>query len=117
MSPFLPGKEVLQEKILAMWEDLIPLMRAAMVDRRIVTTRPEDRPSVKEMEGDLLPDGRDGDEKAGGILKEETHYVYRRHGKECFVCGTKIRRQEMEGRNLYWCPTCQEDNPKRVKLR
>jgi formamidopyrimidine-DNA glycosylase len=24
------------------------------------------------------------------------------------VCGTKILRQEMEGRNLFWCPRCQE---------
>jgi endonuclease-8 len=101
------------------------LMKAAMVDRRIVTTREEDRPSFKfgkEMAADVLVDGADGvagaveDEKAGGVLKEETHYVYRRHGKECFVCGTKIRKQEMEGRNLYWCPTCQEGNPKRGKL-
>jgi endonuclease-8 len=113
LSPFVAGKEVPEEKVLAMWEDLGPLMRAAMVDRRIVTTRIEDRPSFVEMAGNVPVDG----EEVGGVLKEETHYVYRRHGKECFVCGTKIRRQEMEGRNLYWCPTCQEDNPKRAKLR
>ena len=49
-------------------------------------------------------------------LKEEAHYVYRRHGKECFVCGTKVMRQEMEGRNLYWCPTVKKCNAEGMKV-
>jgi endonuclease VIII len=120
VSPFAEGKDVPEETILAIWADAIPLMKAGMVDRRIVTTLEKDRPSFKEMQGrdgmagDVLVDlGKDD----RTVLKEEAHYVYRRHGKECFVCGTKIRRQEMEGRNLYWCPTCQEGSPKRSKLR
>jgi endonuclease-8 len=75
----------------ALWKDSIPLLRAGMVDRRIVTTRPKDRPT----------------KKTGPPIKEEVHYVYRRHGKPCFVCGTKIQRQEIAGRSLYWCPVCQ----------
>ncbi len=59
-----------------------------MVDRRIVTTLAKDRPSYKKMQG---RDGMAGDVLVDGdkVLKEEAHYVYRRHGKECFVCGTK----------------------------
>ena len=34
-------------------------------------------------------------------------YVYRRAGEPCRVCGTPIRTEVMEGRNLFWCPTCQ----------
>ena len=34
-------------------------------------------------------------------------YVYRRAGEPCRVCGTTIRTAELEGRNLFWCPTCQ----------
>ncbi len=34
-------------------------------------------------------------------------YVYRRAGDPCRVCGTTIRTAELEGRNLFWCPTCQ----------
>lgn len=34
-------------------------------------------------------------------------YVYRRAGLPCYVCGTPIAEQVMEGRNLFWCPTCQ----------
>jgi endonuclease VIII len=33
--------------------------------------------------------------------------VYRRAGDPCRVCGTTIRTAELEGRNLFWCPTCQ----------
>ncbi len=33
-------------------------------------------------------------------------YVYRRAGEPCRVCGTPIRTAVLEGRNLFWCPTC-----------
>lgn len=92
LSPFMAGKDVPEATLKAIWKDAVGLMKAAMTDRRIVTTLPKDRPS-----------GR------GKAVKEETHYVYRRHGKPCFVCGTKVQRREMEGRNLYWCPTCQAE--------
>ena len=90
LSPFVAGKDVPEATLRAMWKDLLPLMRAAMVDRRIVTTKVKDRPSGEKM-----------------APKEEAHYVYRRNGRECFVCGTTIEKKEMAGRNLFWCPTCQ----------
>jgi endonuclease-8 len=34
-------------------------------------------------------------------------YVYRRAGDPCRVCGTRVLASVMEGRNLFWCPTCQ----------
>jgi len=34
-------------------------------------------------------------------------YVYRRAGLPCYVCGTPVAERVMEGRNLFWCPTCQ----------
>ncbi len=91
LSPFLPGTEVPEGTLRALWKDSIPLLKAGMVDRRIVTTRPRDRPHPKEQPP----------------LRQEVHYVYRRHGKPCFLCGTPVERQEMAGRTLYWCPTCQ----------
>jgi endonuclease-8 len=90
LNPYVAGKDVPESTLKAIWKEALPLMKAGMVDRRIVTTLPKDRPSGK-----------------GKPVKEETHYVYRRNGQECFVCGTKILRKEMEGRNLFWCPTCQ----------
>jgi endonuclease-8 len=90
-NPFTPGTEVPKKTLEAIWKDAIPLMKAAMVDRRIITTKPKDRPT----------------KKTGLPLKEEAHYVYRRQGKPCLVCGTKIKTMVMAGRNLFWCPKCQ----------
>lgn len=90
LDPFLEGREVPPATLKAMWRDAIPLMKAGMVDRRIVTTRPKDRPH-----------------KRGKPLKEEVHYVYRRAGKPCWVCGAKVMKKDLAGRTLYWCPVCQ----------
>ena len=89
-SPFVAGREVEERTLRSIWREAGALMKAAMVDRRIVTTKPKDRPH-----------------KRGQALKEEAHYVYRRQGKPCFVCGTEILTKVMAGRNLFWCPVCQ----------
>ncbi len=90
VSPFRPGQEVSEKDLKAMYKDAMALMPHGMEDRRIVTTRTKDRPHPK-----------------GEALNEEAHYVYRRQGRPCFLCGTAIRTEEMAGRNLFWCPTCQ----------
>jgi len=95
VDPFLEGRNVPLAKLKAIWKDSIPLLRAGMVDRRIVTTLAKHRPTSKTAKP----------------LKEEVHYVYRRHGKPCFVCGTKIQRRDIAGRTLYWCPVCQAGTP------
>jgi endonuclease-8 len=95
-SPFTPGKDVAPAVLKAMWKDLGPLMRAGMVDRRIVTTLRKDRPSGKTKA------------EVG-----EEHYVYRRNGQPCFVCGAKVRKMEgFAGRNLFWCGVCQGEPPR-----
>jgi endonuclease VIII len=90
LDPFTPGREVEERTLRSIWKEAGVLMKAGMVDRRIVTTKPKDRPHKK-----------------APVLKEETHYVYRRQGRPCFVCGTKILTKVMAGRNLFWCPNCQ----------
>ena len=92
ISPFRAGNEVPSPALEAIYKDAGVLMRHGMVDRRIVTTKPKDRPHKK-----------------GEPLDEEVHYVYRRQGKPCFICGTKILTKPMAGRNLFWCPTCQTE--------
>jgi endonuclease-8 len=94
VSPFVAGREVPEKTLREIWKDALPLMRAGMVDRRIVTTRAKDRPS----------------KKTGQALKEEAHYVYRRQGRDCFVCGSEVKKMEnFAGRNLYWCGVCQAE--------
>jgi endonuclease-8 len=102
-NPFTPGREVAPSVLRQMWKEMRPLMQAGMVDRRIVTTLPKDRPSWR------LGKTR------GPVLSEETHYVYRRHGQPCRICGTDIKKMEnFAGRNLYWCSQCQGSTTENV---
>ena len=91
ISPFRPGKEVAHAALKRIWKDARALMPAAMDDRRIVTTKPKDRFYAR-----------------GVAQDDEVHYVYRRQGKPCFVCGATIKKQDMGGRTVYWCPECQK---------
>ena len=93
-SPFTAGKDVAPAVMQKIWKDMGPLMRAGMIDRRIVTTLAKDR-----------------SHKTGKAQVGEEHYVYRRNGKPCWVCGTKVMKQEgFGGRNLFWCPVCQAED-------
>lgn len=92
LSPFRAGKNVEEDALRSIWKDAGVLMPAAMIDRRIITTKPSDRPHSR-----------------GKALKEEAHYVYRRNGLPCFVCGIVVKKQEVAGRNLFWCPVCQAE--------
>jgi endonuclease-8 len=91
INPERPGKEVGRPALRGIWKDARALMKKAMDDRRIVTTKPKDRPH-----------------RRGPVLDDEVHYVYRRHGKPCYVCGATINRKDMGGRTVYWCPVCQK---------
>ncbi len=91
LSPYAMGADVPKATLRSIWNEAKPLLKAGMVDRRIVTTLPKDRPHRA-----LTPP-----------LKEEVHYVYRRKGKPCWICGTAVLKEDMAGRSLYWCPVCQ----------
>jgi endonuclease-8/formamidopyrimidine-DNA glycosylase len=90
VSPFRPGRDVDAGLWAAIWADLVTLMRAGVRMGRIVTTLPEDR-----------------SRRGGAVRREDAHYVYRRAGLPCRVCGTEVRTEVMVGRNLHWCPLCQ----------
>jgi endonuclease VIII len=90
VSPFRPGRDVDADLWARMWADLVVLMRAGVRMGRIVTTRPEDRTR-----------------RRGAVVREDAHYVYRRTGLPCRICGTEVRTEPMVGRNLHWCPVCQ----------
>ena len=61
---------------------------------RIDTVRPEHTPEAM---------GRDPrrDDHGGEV------YVYRRQEQPCWVCGSRIRTEVLNGRNSFWCPRCQ----------
>lgn len=95
LSPFTPGREVPEPVLRALYAEAVVLMKAAMRDRRIVTTERKHRPT-----------------RGRRTAREETHYVYRRNGQACFLCGAEVQKREVAGRNLFWCPECQRENRK-----
>ncbi|AKE40189.1 Formamidopyrimidine-DNA glycosylase [Corynebacterium camporealensis] len=96
ISPFLPGKQLQRTEFDSIWADLVDLMAYGVEHGRIDTVRPEHTPEAM---------GRDPrkDDHGGEV------YVYRRAGLPCYICGNPIAEKVMEGRNLFWCPTCQAD--------
>jgi endonuclease-8 len=91
IHPLRPGKDVEPAALKSIWKDAQRLMSEGVKDTRYVTTLAKDRPHPR-----------------GAVREDEERYVYRRHGKPCFVCGTKIERAELATRTVYWCPACQK---------
>lgn len=90
IDPFRPGVTITATDFDAMWTDLVALMKVGVRRGKIVVMRPND----------------DHGAPSYGPGRPRT-YVYRRAGEPCRVCGTEVRTVVLEGRNLFWCPTCQ----------
>jgi DNA-formamidopyrimidine glycosylase len=94
IHPLRPGNTLRRGQFEAIWQDLVELMHYGVRTGRIDTVRDEHTPEAM---------GRDPrrDDHGGEV------YVYRRQGQPCHVCGSRIRTEELAGRNLFWCPGCQ----------
>ena len=94
IDPFREARGVSRPEFDELWSDLVILMTAGTKRGRIDTVRDEHLP-----------------EAMGRAPREDRHggevYVYRRDGRPCHVCGTEVRIAELQGRKLYWCPSCQ----------
>ena len=91
VDPFLPGASASEETLEALWSENVELMRTGVRLGRIITTDPSDRPGIDE----------------AGAWPEQANYVYGRAGLPCRRCGTTVQRQQLAGRALFWCPSCQ----------
>jgi DNA-formamidopyrimidine glycosylase len=94
LSPTTPGVKVSKRRWNAMWDDLVDLMTYGVGTGRIDTVRTEHAPEAMGRPPRV-------DDHGGEV------YVYRRQGQPCHVCGTIVKTKVLEGRNLFWCPTCQ----------
>ena len=94
LDPAAPGRLMVHGVWDDLWADLAMLLRRGFATGRIDTVLAEHEPHAMGR-----PPRTD---RRGGEV-----YVYRRHGQACLVCGTRIRTSVVDGRNLYWCPTCQ----------
>jgi endonuclease-8 len=95
VDPFRPGRSLRARQWREMWDDLVALMTDGVRTGRIDTVRPEH----------LTDAELDAQHQAGP--RRGHSYVYRRAGEPCRVCGTRVRTQALQARNLYWCAKCQ----------
>ncbi len=91
IDPFRPGKKISEAEFDAAWTDLVALMKVGLRRGKIIVVRPEHDHGPPS----YLP-GR------------PRTYAYRRAGEPCRVCGDTIRTAVLEGRNVFWCHTCQK---------
>lgn len=92
ISPWHTGRSTDREKALELWTDVAAVMADGVAAGRIITTQPEHRGDVSQP-----------------VPVTEAHYVYKRQGLPCRICGTSVAMTDMAARKLYWCPTCQHD--------
>jgi endonuclease VIII len=90
IDPYRPDRGMSEAEFGAAWTDLVALMKVGLRRGKIVTVRPEHDHGP--------PSYRPGRPRT---------YVYRRAGEPCRVCGGPIHTAVLEGRNVFWCPTCQ----------
>lgn len=94
LDPATPGRRLDAAVVTGLWDDLRLLMRAGVETGQIDTVRPEHEPEAMGRPPRV-------DDHGGEV------YVYRRAGLPCLVCGTEVSTRVVEGRNLFWCATCQ----------
>lgn len=90
IDPFRPGRAIGEAEFDAAWTDLVALMKIGLRRGKIVVVAPEHDHGLPSYRPD-----------------RPRTYVYRRTGEPCRVCGGAIRTAVLEGRNVFWCPTCQ----------
>lgn len=110
LHPWLPGSAVTDTTARKLWRDVVTLMGDGVADGRIITTPPRywavhGTTAAKAAAAGLPVPPKSGSFPAG----EDAHFVYKRQGLPCRVCRTAVLIAELAGRNLYWCPNCQQE--------
>ena len=91
LNPHTPGRNVPEEVVRGLWRDWVRLLATGVETGQMMTM------------DDLSPDRW----RAAMSSRDDRHWVYRRAGLPCRVCGTAIVLEELGARKLYWCPSCQ----------
>lgn len=91
LNPHAPGKSLAEDTVRALWRDWAHLLRIGVRTGQMMTM-----------------DNLDGDDLVLAMKnRADRHWVYKREGLPCRICGTHIILEEMAARKLYWCPSCQ----------
>ena len=91
LDPYLPGREVTELALRALYKDWTKLLRSGVETGLIMTM-----------------DGVSAAVRARARRsRADRHWVYHREGLPCRVCGANILMQNAAGRKLYYCAVCQ----------
>lgn len=91
LNPHTPGKLVPREVVESLWDDWAYLLDVGVRTGQMLTMDGLDPVSARNAMAN----------------REDRHWVYRREGLPCRVCGTNIVMEPLASRKLYWCPFCQ----------
>ncbi|HYI34186.1 MAG TPA: DNA-formamidopyrimidine glycosylase family protein [Glaciibacter sp.] len=88
INPHRPGKSLSDEEVRGLWRDWAHLLEIGVATGQMMTM-----------------DDLDGEDYVKAMANQsDRHWVYKREGLPCRVCGTNITMEEMGARKLYWCP-------------
>jgi len=91
LNPHTPGRAVPEETARALWRDWVSLLAIGVRTGQMMT----------------MDDLSAEDYAKAMASRDDRHWVYKREGLPCRVCGTHIAMEMMASRKLYWCPFCQ----------
>lgn len=91
INPHAPGKSLSDEQARGLWRDWAHLLAIGVATGQMMTM--DDLDSVTY--------------RLAMKNRADRHWVYKREGLPCRVCGTHIALEELGARKLYWCPFCQ----------
>jgi endonuclease-8 len=97
VHPLSVAKSLDTETVRDIWIRSVAALRDGERTGRIVTVVP----------------GEMGAESARELQRGDRLYVYKRSGAPCRRCSAEIRSADADGRNVWWCPSCQ---PERTEL-
>lgn len=91
LDPWCRSKDVHRETVDLLWEQSVRELKDGERLGKIITTEPIDF----------------GREKRRDLKRDERLYVYKRNGRPCRRCGDEVVAADIDGRNVWWCPSCQ----------
>jgi len=91
LDPFATGASLPDDLVRDLWRDWRYLLSVGIETGQMLTM-----------------DGLDDDAQRAALRnRADRHWVYKREGLPCRICGTHITMQLLAARKLYWCPSCQ----------
>lgn len=93
VHPWRVSKELDRATIQQLWDLSVRELKAGERAGKIVTVDPDDADGLTRSK----------------LKRAERLYAYKRQGKPCRRCGELILAADIDGRNAWWCPTCQLD--------